>query len=321
MNAITENYVYNSIKNLGNQSRLNIVEKVYKNVKISNNIIDFKIVRIAFIFTLMRYLDSQDLIIGESSVDFLNDPEGTLIKLIRIIHNDDNKLVNDILKDIDTSFDNNDLVCLDDLRLDFQINDDKQLPLQAIVINGEDNLDKFDKLIPKTFLMGMFSVDDDVYLQVLSDRSLISNSSLEIFLNQVKVLIDKIISNNTLKFNECYLGYPVLLQSHCRKSLDMSNEGFIVDWLFRNSELRGDKIAHEFYGNLEDEAITLTWKELNEKSNQVAHWLLDNGLQLENRVSLCMPRCLEFYIIMAAIFKAGGCYTSVSIKTNLSNPY
>ncbi|BAZ54107.1 amino acid adenylation domain protein [Nostoc sp. NIES-4103] len=52
----------------------------------------------------------------------------------------------------------------------------------------------------------------------------------------------------------------------------------------------------------------LTYKELNERSNKVAHYLKTLGIQPDVFVGICMERSLEMVIGILAIIKAGGAY-------------
>ncbi|WP_212004502.1 non-ribosomal peptide synthase/polyketide synthase [Chitinophaga sp. HK235] len=55
----------------------------------------------------------------------------------------------------------------------------------------------------------------------------------------------------------------------------------------------------------------LTYRELDERSNQLAHYLRIKGVQEETLVPVCMGRGLEMIISMLAILKAGGAYVPV----------
>ncbi|RBL90699.1 non-ribosomal peptide synthetase [Chitinophaga flava] len=55
----------------------------------------------------------------------------------------------------------------------------------------------------------------------------------------------------------------------------------------------------------------LTYRELDERSNQLAHYLRSKGVQEETLVPVCMGRGLEMIISMLAILKAGGAYVPV----------
>ncbi|BAU64538.1 amino acid adenylation domain protein [Stanieria sp. NIES-3757] len=52
----------------------------------------------------------------------------------------------------------------------------------------------------------------------------------------------------------------------------------------------------------------LSYRELNEKANQLAHYLKDLGVKPETLVGICLERSLEMIIGLLAILKAGGAY-------------
>lgn len=61
---------------------------------------------------------------------------------------------------------------------------------------------------------------------------------------------------------------------------------------------------------------SISYIDLEKKTNQVAHWLLRNGLKQEDRVGVCMDRNLQFHAAMMGIMRAGGCYVPVRATAN-----
>ena len=55
----------------------------------------------------------------------------------------------------------------------------------------------------------------------------------------------------------------------------------------------------------------LTYRELNHKANQLAHYLRDLGVRPETLVGICMERSLEMIIGLYGILKAGGAYVPI----------
>ena len=55
-----------------------------------------------------------------------------------------------------------------------------------------------------------------------------------------------------------------------------------------------------------DGVTSITYQELDDRSNQLAHLLVQQGLGLGDRVAVFMPRCAETAIAVYAILKAGG---------------
>jgi crotonobetaine/carnitine-CoA ligase len=49
----------------------------------------------------------------------------------------------------------------------------------------------------------------------------------------------------------------------------------------------------------------LTWSELNASANQTGRWILEQGLKQGDSIALCLPNCLELYLLWLAAAKTG----------------
>ncbi len=56
----------------------------------------------------------------------------------------------------------------------------------------------------------------------------------------------------------------------------------------------------------------LTFSQLNEASNQLAHWLIDRGVQPGDVVGVLLPREGFLIVSLLAIMKAGGSYLAIN---------
>nr|WP_279627603.1 non-ribosomal peptide synthetase [Pseudomonas salomonii] len=56
---------------------------------------------------------------------------------------------------------------------------------------------------------------------------------------------------------------------------------------------------------------SLTYSELNRQANQLAHQLIELGVQPDDRVAICAQRSLEMLVGLVAILKAGACYVPI----------
>lgn len=52
----------------------------------------------------------------------------------------------------------------------------------------------------------------------------------------------------------------------------------------------------------------LSYRELNDRANQLAHYLIQHNVKAEKRVAICMERSIEAVIAILAVIKAGGAY-------------
>lgn len=55
-------------------------------------------------------------------------------------------------------------------------------------------------------------------------------------------------------------------------------------------------------------AVSLTYRELDEAANRIAHWLRARGVGAEDRVGVHLDRCLDLVAVLLGIFKAGAVY-------------
>jgi hypothetical protein len=143
------------------------------------------------------------------------------------------------------------------------------------------------------------------------NHSIMTPDAADVFARQTLALFDVAAANPSRPASTLELD-PTLI-SIIEANYDPEEACCVTDWLVRNATERPYAVAHEIYPNLSSPPHLLTYLELNNMANKLAHWLRSNGLGLEDRVALCRPRDLQFYVAQAAIFKSGGCYVSVRV--------
>src|SRR5262245_23060766 len=92
----------------------------------------------------------------------------------------------------------------------------------------------------------------------------------------------------------------------------------IVGWNQTAADYPRDRCIHELFERqveLTPEAVTaayegehLTYRELNRRANQLAHYLRGMGVGAEVKVGLCVERSLEMLVGLLGVMKAGGAY-------------
>ena len=97
-----------------------------------------------------------------------------------------------------------------------------------------------------------------------------------------------------------------------------SYQKIVVDWNKTEAEYPKDKTIHALFEaqakRVPDniavvfENERLTYQELNEKANQVAHYLRSLGVKPDRLVAISLERSLELIIGILGILKAGGAY-------------
>jgi amino acid adenylation domain-containing protein len=93
----------------------------------------------------------------------------------------------------------------------------------------------------------------------------------------------------------------------------------LYTWNDTQSEYAKESCAHElfeFYAKMQPQAPavviqgeTLSYAELNERANRLAHYLVENQLvQIDSLIGLCVERSMEMIVGIFAILKAGAAY-------------
>ena len=148
------------------------------------------------------------------------------------------------------------------------------------------------------------------------NHSIFSPDAAEVFVKQTLALFDVAVADPSRIASTA--GFDPTLTSVIEADFNPEEARCATDWLVQNAAERPDAIAHEIYANLSSPPRLLTYAELNAMANKLARWLHSSGLNLEDRVALCRPRDLQFYVAQAAIFKSGGCYVSVRAFLGIS---
>ncbi|MCR8936092.1 amino acid adenylation domain-containing protein [Brevibacillus laterosporus] len=108
--------------------------------------------------------------------------------------------------------------------------------------------------------------------------------------------------------------------SYCYLSEKERNQ-VLIDWNRTKAPYPEERCLHEIFEAqvnahpdsvaLEFEGLKLSYKQLNERANQVAAYLRQSGVRTETVVALCAERSFEMVIGILGIVKAGGAYLPI----------
>src|SRR5262249_13171217 len=82
----------------------------------------------------------------------------------------------------------------------------------------------------------------------------------------------------------------------------MLTSGLIHRQFERQAAARPDAVAVECAG------VALTYRELNQRANRLAHYLIRVGVGPDMPVGICAERSLDLIVALLAVLKAGGAY-------------
>src|SRR5262249_39932387 len=138
------------------------------------------------------------------------------------------------------------------------------------------------------------------------DTSLFDSATIARMLTHFQTLLEGIVVNPDKRI--CDL--PILTEAEKHRLL--------VEWNDTNVDYPKDKCIPELFAAQAEkspDAIAiifqekqLTYRELNQRANQLAHYLKRAGVGREVRVGICMERSLELIVGLVGILKAGGVY-------------
>ena len=129
---------------------------------------------------------------------------------------------------------------------------------------------------------------------------------------RIEHIINQVLSNNNILLNNIDIVTPEekdeILNKFNNTNVDYPKNKTIVDLFEEQVKKTPNNIAVVF------EDKSLTYKELNEKSNQLANYLIENGLKPHAVVGLRLNKQLEMIIGILAIIKAGCCYLPINMQ-------
>ncbi|MDF5731674.1 MAG: amino acid adenylation domain-containing protein [Rhizonema sp. PD38] len=138
------------------------------------------------------------------------------------------------------------------------------------------------------------------------DSSLFSVETIERLAGQFNTLLESVLSNSDMSISQLQILSAA------------EQQRLLVEWNKTQVEYPQDKCIHQLFEDrveqtpdaiavvFEDEQ--LTYRDLNERANQLAHHLQTLGVEPDVLVGICVERSLSIVIGLLGILKAGGAY-------------
>ncbi|MFE9687331.1 amino acid adenylation domain-containing protein [Streptomyces sp. NPDC006285] len=95
------------------------------------------------------------------------------------------------------------------------------------------------------------------------------------------------------------------LLSEVNDTAEPTLESGLVEAVRRQTEATPEALA------VIAEEESLTYRELDTRSNRLAHWLAGRGVGAESLVAVCLPRTVNLMVTLLAVLKAGGAYVPI----------
>ena len=148
--------------------------------------------------------------------------------------------------------------------------------------------------------------DRSLLLEIIYDRRRFDDVAIERIPGHFEAISEAIVSNPARRLSEI----PILTTKERNRVL--------VEWSNTKRVYPKDKCIHQLFEEQVErtpEAVAVVWEEhqltyrqLNARANQLAHYLRKRGVGPEVLVGICVERSLEMVIGLLGILKAGGAY-------------
>lgn len=155
-----------------------------------------------------------------------------------------------------------------------------------------------------------------IELKATYDRKLLDEVAAECMVKQLDAAIQLILEQPQATYLDGKTHLPQELSSgFAAEWSEIEGEEMLLHRPFENhAAANPDDLAVLFEWDLDDSAgtVKMTYRELNETANKLAHRLVSKLGTLENKVvPLCMEKCPELYVAVLGALKAGGAWCPV----------
>ncbi|REF27958.1 amino acid adenylation domain-containing protein [Xenorhabdus cabanillasii] len=295
----------------------------------------FTFLETAFALLLSRYNHEQDVLIGTFMPEIVHDETQTLINSftnLRVIRTDlsDQPTFSELLKQNHRTI------------LEAYAQQDLPFEQLAAVFNPDQNLN-YHPIVQIAFtpektsqhrtvlqsngeayppLKNRLDLDIRIYEEDTDEIYILWHYATELFEN---VTIGRLIANYqtlltniTGVMNSCENPEQEPVIHHIPFLSDAEKHTLLHEWSGPRKVYQSARCFHELFEEQaekvpENTALifgddSLSYRELNEQSNQLAHYLIEQGVKPDMLVAFCLSRSLQAMVALLGILKAGGAY-------------
>jgi amino acid adenylation domain-containing protein/non-ribosomal peptide synthase protein (TIGR01720 family) len=140
------------------------------------------------------------------------------------------------------------------------------------------------------------------------NSDLFDAATIQALLEQYKKVLQEIVTNPDQQINKL----PLLTQDQ---------EKLLQAWNQTNKKYTETKCVHQLFASqveltpdaiaVEQDHQQLTYRELSDRANKIAHYLQSLGVKPETLVGICLDRSLDMIAGLLGILKAGGAYITL----------
>ena len=152
---------------------------------------------------------------------------------------------------------------------------------------------------------------DELLLKIAGDRQRFDENAITRMLGHLQTLLESIAANPQQKISKLSMltaAEIAQFQAWNQTEANYPDDKCVHQLFEAQVERSPDAIAAVFPHNSRQQ---LTYRELNSRSNQLAHYLQQLGVGADVLVAICMERSLEMAIAVLGILKTGAAYVPI----------
>ena len=142
---------------------------------------------------------------------------------------------------------------------------------------------------------------DNMDVQWSFNSQLFKTSTIRLMMKSFENLLHRLVSDPDIRIMD--IPAPDLKQAVSEEQESLYPEDKSIAFLFSEQARKTPFRRALSFGNK-----TLTYRQLEEKSNQLANYLKSRGIKREDQIPVCMDKSIELIIAILGILKAGGAY-------------
>jgi non-ribosomal peptide synthetase component F len=141
-------------------------------------------------------------------------------------------------------------------------------------------------------------------------KDLFAEAAIKRLANNMQVLIKEVCANPVQPISQYRVFTAEEFQQIKKIGVPSSEDKAILQkclhHLFEEMVVKYENKTAVIFAKSASDFVKINYKTLNERANQLAHYLIERGVKPGHYVGFCMPRSVEILITILAIWKVGG---------------
>ncbi|KAK0501009.1 putative peptide synthetase [Armillaria luteobubalina] len=194
---------------------------------------------------------------------------------------------------------------------------DEEAPLQTAQSLWADSTDIANLGVEHPLAVNVAVTANKVVVNVLGSSDFMASKQVKVLADQYSAVLTVMLEALDRPLSNLFLGLKENHLSVLRSipiSAFSSSSGFEpILWLSKRALSTPDEIAVSVYKAKKGAHSTWTFRELDEASNRVAHWIR-RGTTCPGVIALCMPQCHAMFAYQFGILKSGCIYLPIGYE-------